>query len=319
MLSQFEQQRRALHDHVDLAFRASSMNEFSKTMEIAHGWIHGIIGGGWLPGTFQGHMWPLEYSAFEPLFMLHHTCVFFPASILLRILVCVVLLIGLSNVDRLFSMYQTAHPERTLNPESVENNGNVYIEDNQVVDGNTALLPFRRSDGNGFWTTNDVQDTHLFGYAYPETSAGLNADAAIAKLYSSGARTLIKSNNSSIHAKHAVAEGNDGTGTLSFNTTNTYTDYSVQGSTENSLGTFSATFYFNPQIAGRETTEVGSWINVVMQQRQNVPKRSNGTISLTSGLMDRIADGDLESLDVRDVVPYLKSHLEWTIRDVRIA
>jgi hypothetical protein len=75
MLNQFEQQRRALHDHVDLAFRASTMNEFSKTMEIAHGWIHGIIGGGWLPGTFQGHMWPLEYSAYEPLFMLHHTCV----------------------------------------------------------------------------------------------------------------------------------------------------------------------------------------------------------------------------------------------------
>jgi tyrosinase len=85
MLSQFEQQRRALHDHVDLAFRASSMNEFSKTVEIAHGWIHGIIGGGWLPGTFQGHMWPLEYSAYEPLFMLHHTSVFVSVSLLLCI------------------------------------------------------------------------------------------------------------------------------------------------------------------------------------------------------------------------------------------
>jgi tyrosinase len=216
-------------------------------------------------------------------------------------------------------MYQTAHPERILEPESVGNNGNVYIEDNQVVDGNTPLLPFRRSDGDGFWTTNDVQDTRLFGYAYPETSAGLNAGAAIAKLYSSSARTLIKSNNISIHAKHAVAEGDDDAGALSLNTTNTYTDYFIQGSTENFLGTFSVTFHFDPQIPGREPIEVASWVNVVMQQRQNAPKQSNGTISLTSGLMDRIADGDLESLDVRDVVPYLKSHLEWAIRDVGIS
>jgi tyrosinase len=243
---------------------------------------------------------------------------YFSASLIIITFVSVLLLIGFSNVDRLFSMYQTAHPERMLNPESVGNNGNVYIEDNQVVDGNTQLLPFRRSDGNGFWTTNDVNDTLLFGYAYPETSLGLDAGAAIAKLYSSSARTLIKSTNITVHAKQAVTEGDDDAGALSFNNSTTYTDYFVQGSTENALGTFSATFYFNAQIPGREPIEVGSWVNAVMQQRHDVSKQSNGTTSLTSGLMDRISDGDLESLDARDVVPYLKAHLEWTIRDVRI-
>jgi hypothetical protein len=68
---------------------------------------------------------------------------------------------GLSNVDRLFSMYQSTHPERILNPENIGPNGNVFLEDYQIVDGDTQLLPFRKPDDNGFWTTNDVQDTRI--------------------------------------------------------------------------------------------------------------------------------------------------------------
>jgi tyrosinase len=49
------------------------MNDFAAVIEQAHGWVHGVIGGGWDASSSPGHMWPLEYSAFEPLFMLHHT------------------------------------------------------------------------------------------------------------------------------------------------------------------------------------------------------------------------------------------------------
>jgi tyrosinase len=317
MLSAFETQKRALHDQVDLSFRASTINEFSKSMETAHGWVHGIIGGGWQPDTFTGQMWPLEYSAFEPLFMLHHTCVYFPIRPILLVQICTVLLIGLSNVDRLFSMYQTTHPERVLNPENIGPNGNVFLEDNQIVDGDTQLLPFRKPDGNGFWTTNDVHDTRVFGYAYPETSTGHSAGAAIANLYSSSARALIKSTNIKIHTKQAVASEN--AGALSYASDNTYTDYLIHGSTKTALSTFSATFYFVPTFSpGRDLVEVGSWVNVIMQRPQQELMHANGTISLTSALMDRIANGELESLDTQDVVPYLAAYLVWQIRDVRI-
>jgi tyrosinase len=75
MYKSYEEQRRGLHDHIDTAFRRDSINGFADTVEEAHGWVHGVIGGGWDGRSAQGHMWPLEYSAFEPLFMLHHTYV----------------------------------------------------------------------------------------------------------------------------------------------------------------------------------------------------------------------------------------------------
>lgn len=43
---------------------------------MVHGWVHGAIGGGYSTGYGgEGHMWPLEYSSYEPLFWLHHTYV----------------------------------------------------------------------------------------------------------------------------------------------------------------------------------------------------------------------------------------------------
>jgi tyrosinase len=58
-----------------IVFRSDTFARFSSTLEDPHGWMHGIIGGGFDGNVspFRGHMWPLEYSAFEPLFMLHHT------------------------------------------------------------------------------------------------------------------------------------------------------------------------------------------------------------------------------------------------------
>jgi len=74
MVKAYEGQRRNLHDHVDSAFRQKTVNKFAGKVEEAHGWMHGVIGG-WEDDHAKGHMWPLEYSAFEPLFMLHHTYV----------------------------------------------------------------------------------------------------------------------------------------------------------------------------------------------------------------------------------------------------
>jgi tyrosinase len=77
MLESYKEQQRGLQDHIDKAFRRSTMNGFADLVEEAHGWMHGVIGGGWTGLSPKGHMWPLEYSAFEPMFMLHHTLVAF--------------------------------------------------------------------------------------------------------------------------------------------------------------------------------------------------------------------------------------------------
>jgi tyrosinase len=72
MQDDYKNQQRSLHDHVAQAYRTNTLEAFSHTVEEAHGWIHGIIGGGWNGKRSTGHMWPLEYSAYEPMFMLHH-------------------------------------------------------------------------------------------------------------------------------------------------------------------------------------------------------------------------------------------------------
>jgi len=73
MVDQYNSQRRGLQQSVDMAFRHTAFNEFAAGIEEAHGWVHGIIGGGWNGKSAEGHMWPLEYSSYEPLFWLHHT------------------------------------------------------------------------------------------------------------------------------------------------------------------------------------------------------------------------------------------------------
>jgi tyrosinase len=73
MQRSYDEQKRNLQDKVDVAFRQPAMNDFAVVLEEAHGWIHGVIGGGYTSVSAPGHMWPLEYSAYEPMFMLHHT------------------------------------------------------------------------------------------------------------------------------------------------------------------------------------------------------------------------------------------------------
>lgn len=62
-----------LHDTVSQGFvSAGSFNDFSLTyVENAHGSVHYIVGAE-SSAPAQGHMTPVEYSAFDPVFMLHH-------------------------------------------------------------------------------------------------------------------------------------------------------------------------------------------------------------------------------------------------------
>lgn len=66
--------RRSFQDQTAIAFRRGTLNGFWEAVEMVHGWVHATIGGGYSSGYGgEGHMWPLEYSSYEPLFWLHHT------------------------------------------------------------------------------------------------------------------------------------------------------------------------------------------------------------------------------------------------------
>ncbi|KAJ4986034.1 hypothetical protein SVAN01_08512 [Stagonosporopsis vannaccii] len=297
----FARLRRQIQDQTALAFRSSTLNGFWEAIEVVHGWVHGAIGGGYSSQVGgRGHMWPLEYSSYEPLFWLHH-----------------------ANVDRLFALYQAEHPDAKLQPSNVGSAGNVFVEDNSMVDKDTPLLPFRRNPGS-FWTTNEAMDWKLFGYDYADTGAAssMSAQATVARLYSGNARERLTADlNGSV--KHSLLANVSNT---------TYTDWVINAAAAplDLPSSFVVQFALVGDFSSDEPINVGMW-PVLMPGDHNKAKRSlreaesltarattaemtlHGAVSLTTSLLDKIDAGELRSLDENDVVPFLREKLSWKL------
>ncbi|CAL5873567.1 uncharacterized protein PFLUO_LOCUS7847 [Penicillium psychrofluorescens] len=110
--------------------------------ESPHNNIHVDVGG----SSPMGHMTNLGWSAFDPIFMLHH-----------------------ANVDRLIAMWQATHPNKRMFENSFKlgsplwgsAKGMTYTED-------YVLKPFYKPGGSQMWTSREVVSTRSFGYTYPE-------------------------------------------------------------------------------------------------------------------------------------------------------
>lgn len=118
----------------------------------------------------------IPYSAFDPLFFLHHC-----------------------NVDRLFALWQLVNNDTWVTPQPAVLSSYTTSK-GQIQDENTPLTPFfARMDGT-FWTSDTVRDHERFGYTYPEFvggsggTNGLNASS----VRGSAAR------NSATRAKQAI-------------------------------------------------------------------------------------------------------------------
>lgn len=109
------------------------------SLEDLHGSIHVAVGG------TMGHMSQLQYSAFDPIFWLHH-----------------------ANVDRLFAIWQALNPN-AYDINKVETDGTFSIRGGTSVTPDTPLAPFNDASGRKFWTSNTSKKTESFNYAYPET------------------------------------------------------------------------------------------------------------------------------------------------------
>jgi tyrosinase len=132
------------------------------SFENPHGAVHVAIGGQY------GHMSQLSYSAFDPMFWLHH-----------------------ANVDRLFAMWQAIYPDVYLQPET-EQVGTFTISVGTIDTSSSPLTPFYTPDGNTPWTSDSARDTRTFGYSYPSvpdaiitnaTELAANVTATVNALY----------------------------------------------------------------------------------------------------------------------------------------
>jgi tyrosinase len=219
-------------------------------------------------------------------------------------------------------MYQAANPSTYMEPANVGDSGNVYLENYQMVDAKTELLPFRKSSG-GFWTTNEIRSTETFGYAYPETQKNAqpsvadlqsSVKAVIARLYSSSARGMLT-------ASPATADGR----TLLSND-RTFTDWTITMQVPSSAlpSTFVIHFLFTGDFSSDPVVDVGRWMKLMPSDHNTAShaptqmtstaanyQMIKGTVSLTTHLLEQVGAGKLASLDAVDVVPYLKESLTW--------
>ncbi|KAF2757917.1 Di-copper centre-containing protein [Pseudovirgaria hyperparasitica] len=126
--------------------------ESHDSLESVHDSAHMIIGSG--SNGNNGHMWFLDYSAFDPIFWLHHC-----------------------NMDRLGAIWQTINPNSYV-VESRTTRDNAVLMKDSVTNGDTALVPFTQKTDGTMWTPNTARYTTTFGYYYPETGPGSTSDSA---------------------------------------------------------------------------------------------------------------------------------------------
>ena len=112
------------------------------SIENVHGGVHNFVGG--TAPELTGHMTLFPYSAFDPIFMLHHC-----------------------NVDRLIAIWQALYPDTFTVPQASA--GDTYMtKAGNMEDVNSPLYPFHADDNGTFHTSASVRYLKPFGYAYPE-------------------------------------------------------------------------------------------------------------------------------------------------------
>ncbi|KAB5542858.1 hypothetical protein GE09DRAFT_1289513 [Coniochaeta sp. 2T2.1] len=108
------------------------------SFELPHNNVHNAA------GCENGTLRNIGWSAFEPLFMLHH-----------------------ANVDRLIAMWQAIHYNSSILNTTSLALGTYGTANGTIVDADTPLKPFYDTNST-FYTSRTASDIKTFGYTYPE-------------------------------------------------------------------------------------------------------------------------------------------------------
>ncbi|KAI9739853.1 MAG: hypothetical protein M1818_004909 [Claussenomyces sp. TS43310] len=296
------------------AWIPSDNTEGYDSIESIHDEIHGLTGG-------NGHMTYIEYSAFDPIFFLHH-----------------------AMVDRAFAMWQVLNPDSFVTPQASAY-GTFTTSVGATEDFATPLTPFY--DGTGaFWTSASARYTSTFGYAYDETTAGETGNATLAQqqtvvraavnaLYGSGAAP----SNTSAAAAARMRKRHGGS--LRLGRTPWWgaaAPRSTQLATRSSDDTYHEWLsnlrfdkqaldgaFFITLFLGTPSSEPRSWPsdpNFVGSHytfsrsgadASGSTKLVAATLPLTAALRQRVATGELRSLEPVDAEPYLRERLRYRV------
>lgn len=109
----------------------------TSSFESPHNNVHNSV------GCSNGTMYDLNWSGFDPIFMMHH-----------------------ANVDRLIAIWQAIYPDSSIF-DITDFEGALYGTAAGNVSADTPLKPFYSKNGT-LHTSNSVKNISTFGYTYPE-------------------------------------------------------------------------------------------------------------------------------------------------------
>ncbi|KAI1320248.1 Di-copper centre-containing protein [Xylariaceae sp. FL0255] len=285
------------------------------SLESIHDTVHTIGGGGW------GHFAIIAYSAFDPLFFLHH-----------------------ANVDRIFSMWQLLYNDTYVVPTHA--NYSTHTQNQGMIeDVDTPLTPFFYNS-TAFWTSDMVRDHTVFGYTYQDVANQTQADvvSTINHLYtdyslatsSFGQEWQVSKRGRSVEDEFASVENragplkvrsvawqHQGASDLPSNAIfqgDTYREWVANIIVKkHALGKSYLVYLFLGAVPDESNLWlqsdhlVGSLGVFADNTRMEDLGRVTGTVPLTSALTKMVVDGNVSSLAAEDIEPFLKSQLQMRV------
>lgn len=289
------------------------------SFESVHDVIHNTAG-----GESGGHMYYLDISSFDPIFWLHHT-----------------------NIDRLLAMYQLIVPNTYVSNGNT-NRGMAQWQRGEPKNAYTPLKPFTKNNRGDYYTSQDVKETRVLGYHYPETSDRSYSQVAraVTQLYGAGQRTLTRRDNETSYETgqyqgRPIKEGDyhhvlsvtadkyamDGSYTVhcfigkpsSNSTSNSTAPFPISNSTAPyTNGTSGEGDYDASKDYTQDPNYVGAYgilggMKAHGGSNNTEPVMTEGALPLTTCLQGKEASGELKSLHPDDVEPYLASNLYYKV------
>ncbi|GKT48364.1 tyrosinase [Colletotrichum spaethianum] len=287
------------------------------SVESLHDAMHVLVGN-------RGHLFYIQYSAFDPVFFLHHTM-----------------------ADRIVAMWQVLYPRSWVSPQ-VAMEHSFTMPPGYVQDMFTELKPFY-SDVNGtFWNSAMARDTLAFGYSYAETNSSPGNDPAedrarlietINRLYGSSSPsgfaqkrrrsatmrdrgTLGRVRKGTVSSSHVMDFSHDPDFVAKVVAEdNIYTEWVANVRVLNGAldGSFVVHFFL-----GEVPKDTDSWMTapnlvgsmpVFAMKNMGSGNHASGTVPLTSALMHLVSAGVISGLDPEQTGPYLEEYLQ--VRVVR--
>ncbi|KZL88097.1 tyrosinase precursor [Colletotrichum incanum] len=281
------------------------------SVESLHDAMHVLVGN-------RGHLFYIQYSAFDPVFFLHHTM-----------------------TDRIVAMWQILYPTSWVSPQ-VAMEHSFTMPPGYVQDMYTELKPFYADVNGTFWNSAMARDTSAFGYSYAETISSPGNDRAenqarlietINHLYgSSSPSSLAQERRKSATKRNwdALAQVRKGTVSNSrvmdflhdpdfvakvVTEDNMYTEWVANVHVQNGAlnGSFVVHFFLGeiPELTSSWTVApglVGS-MPVFAMKNMGSGNHVSGTVPLTSALMHLVSAGAISGLDPEETGPYLEEYL----------